>query len=522
MKKQTNQKSFQVPLDGSFKFSPKAKSVPSINSNEGIEVTIRVRRKKSVEDALKKAVRISHEDYEKNYGATNEDIKLVEEFAHEHHLSISEIHVARRTIKLFGRIRDFENAFNVHLHNYEDSDGNQFRGRTGEIFIPGHLGDIIEGVFGLDNRPAARTHHRLLSTSIGKFSSKTVAFNGYDPRDVATAYGFPMNMNGKGQCIGIIELGGGFKNTDLKNYFNMIGIQAPAIKSVSVDGGFNHPTGSPDGPDGEVALDIEVAGAIANGASIVVYFTKNTDQGFLDAITTAIHDNVNKPSIISISWGSAEIDWTEQAMKNFNQAFQSASLLGITICASSGDDGSGDGVGDKNVHVDFPAASPFILACGGTKLKIKNNKVASEVVWNESSKEEGAGGGGVSEYFALPDYQKKVNVPVSLNSGFKGRGVPDIAGNADPETGFIVTVDGQTSPIGGTSAVAPLMAAFIALINQKKKTNAGFIHPVLYAKPAGKTRDINTGNNISNPPGKGYKAGKGWDACTGWGVLFNF
>jgi kumamolisin len=255
---------------------------------------------------------------------------------------------------------------------------------------------------------------------------------------------------------------------------------------------------------------------VAPGAKIVVYFAPNTDKGFLDAITQAVHDNQNKPTVISISWGSAEKNWTQQSLNNFNEAFKSAALLGVTVCAAAGDQGSSDAENDGKVHVDFPSSSPYVLACGGTKLKANGTAITSETVWHISN--DSATGGGISDFFPLPDYQKKTTIPSSLNGGFKGRGLPDVAGNADPTTGYQVRVDGQDFVIGGTSAVAPLMAAFIALTNQKKKKSVGFINPQLYSSP-NLCRDITMGDNITTAGNKGFKAGVGWDACTGWGVL---
>ena len=188
----------------------------------------------------------------------------------------------------------------------------------------------------------------------------------------------------------------------------------------------------------------------------------------------------------------------------------------MTVCTASGDQGSSDNEQDGKVHVDFPSSSPYALACGGTRLTLKNGKIDSETVWHDLRSS--ASGGGVSEIFPLPSYQKAAKVPVSINSGFKGRGVPDVAADADPETGYRVLVDGQDVVIGGTSAVAPLMAALVALINQQKGKSVGFIHPQLYKNPL--CRDITKGNNITTATNKGYSAGPGWDACTGWGVMF--
>ncbi|MGI0088207.1 MAG: S53 family peptidase, partial [Nitrosotalea sp.] len=317
---------------------------------------------------------------------------------------------------------------------------------------------------------------------------------------------------GSGQCIGIIELGGGYSESDLKSYFAKIGLSAPKVSAVSVDGASNSPAGSPDGPDGEVMLDIEVAGSIAPQASIAVYFAPNTDAGFLDAINAAVHDNVNKPSVLSISWGAAESNWTSQALSAFNQAFQNAAALGITVCAAAGDNGSSDGVGDGLAHVDFPASSPYVLGCGGTRVNSSNNKIVSETVWNDLPNG-GATGGGISDFFDLPSWQSGAKIPPSSNpGGRKGRGVPDVAGDADPVTGYDVLVDGESAVIGGTSAVAPLYAGLIAVMNQSIGRPIGYLNPLLYTKVSGSVfADITSGNNGS------YKASTGWDACTGLG-----
>ena len=264
------------------------------------------------------------------------------------------------------------------------------------------------------------------------------------PDAVARLYNFPAAGRGAGQTVAIIELGGGYRTSDLTAYFSRLNVSpAPEVTAVSVDGARNQPVGDPGSADGEVLLDIEIVGAIAPGARIAVYFAPNTDQGFLDAITTAVHDGLRQPSIVSISWGGPESTWTPQSLMAYDQAFQDAGLLGVTVCCASGDDGSTDNVNDGAAHVDFPASSPHVLACGGTRLESSGGKISSEVVWNHGAGN-GATGGGVSDHFPLPAYQAGAKVPVSVNpSRFKGRGVPDIAGDADPATGYQILVDGK-------------------------------------------------------------------------------
>jgi kumamolisin len=502
-------------LAGSQKASPLATATDTLNANEVMSVTIRVRRKKSLEAALKSGKQISREAYEKNYGAAAADLAAVENFGQLYHLSVVESNAARRSVVLTGSVKNFEAAFQVHLSHYRAADGSLFRGRTGGINIPKNLEGIVEGVFGLDNRPHATPKSQVLQDG-GMFTDHSAATNSFTANQIARLYGFPTGVTGQGQCIGIIELGGGFRNADLQNYFTGLGITPPSVSAQSVDGGLNSPS-TANSSDGEVMLDIEVAGTVAPQAKIVVYFTPNTDQGFLDAITTAIHDPVNKPSVISISWGSAEVNWTVESLNSFNEAFKAAALLGVTVTVAAGDQGSSDDVSDGKVHVDFPASSPYVLACGGTRLVAKGNTVASETVWHDSNSS--ATGGGVSEFFPLPNYQVGKGVPVSVSTKFAGRGVPDVAGDADPVTGYRVVVDGQSLVFGGTSAVAPLMAGLIALRNQQAGNQAGFINPKLYATPTQFCRDITTGNNITTSTHLGYHAAAGWDACTGWGVM---
>jgi kumamolisin len=326
---------------------------------------------------------------------------------------------------------------------------------------------------------------------------------------VAKAYDYPTAANGAGQCIALIELGGGFEESDIETYFGQLGITPPTVVAVPVDGGANSP-GDPNGADGEVALDIQVTGSIAPGARIAVYFAPNTNQGFQDAISAAIHDTTNKPSAISISWGGPESSWDTASLSSFDNTMQTAAALGITITVASGDSGSSDGVGDGANHVDFPASSPHVLACGGTALTLSNGARSTETVWNDQSQGGGATGGGVSSYFALPSWQSGAKVPLPAN-GSGGRGVPDVSGDAAPATGYQILVDGQSAVVGGTSAVAPLWAALVALVNQQTGRNAGFLNPTLYSGGEANFFDITSGTNGS------YKAAPGWDPCTGLG-----
>jgi len=429
---------------------------------------------------------------------------MVERFAHHSHLTVVDSSAQKRRVLLTGSVDDLSNAFGTELARYEsEQTGHTFRCRTGALTVPEELQDCVVAVLGLDTRPLAKPHFR-------KARAVEVAFT---PIEVATLYAFPKDVFGTGQTIAIIELGGGYTTADLTTYFKGLNVPMPKVTAVSVDGGKNTPGSD---ADGEVLLDIEIAGAIAYQANIAVYFAPNTDQGFVDAITDAVHDRARKPSVISISWGASEDAWTDQARAAMNAALEDAAALGVTVTAASGDNGSTDGETDGKLHVDFPASSPYALACGGTALYGSGNKISSEVVWNETAKKNGATGGGVSGAFALPSYQKSARVPPQPETNFAGRGVPDVSGDADPATGYKVRVNGQDQVYGGTSAVAPLWAALIALLNQKLGAPIGFLQPKLYTLPPAVFRDITSGNNDDGGHGN-YSARSGWDACTGLG-----
>jgi len=497
-----------------------AKAVGPASPDERFEVTLRLRAKTPAAQALASggAGNDTHPGQRKyltraqwaaNHGTDAADIASVAAFAKAHGLSVVESDAARRSVVLSGTTKDMNDAFGVQLQQFEHASGT-YRGRTGSVSVPSDLAGVVEGVFGLDDRPAADPHFQRYIPAV---AVRTVAAASFTPPALARLYDFPAGADGSGQCIGIIELGGGYRPADLATYFAGLGIANPAVKTVRVDHAKNHPTNA-NSADGEVMLDIEVAAAVAPKATIAVYFAPNTTAGFLDAITKAVHDDVHKPSVISISWGMAESNWTAQAMTQYDQAFQAAAAMGVTVCVAAGDSGSSDGVGDGQPHVDFPASSPNVLACGGTKLLAAGaTTIASETVWNEGATTS-ATGGGVSGFFALPAYQAGAGVPVSAGAGGKaGRGVPDVAGDADPATGYDVRVDGQNMVIGGTSAVAPLWAGLVALLNQQLGHPVGFLNPMLYGSLAGKgaTNDITVGNNGS------YSAKAGWDPCTGWG-----
>jgi len=510
-----------VHLPGSAR-APLADATPAgpLDTAERADLTLVLRRRAALPaDVVAGPTVLTSHELAEQYGADPADTDLVRQTLTGLGLEITEVYPATRRIKVAGTLGDLSGAFGVTLQLVSSPDpvtggSVTHRYREGPLSVPAPLAGVVTAVLGFDTRPQARPH----------FRSRDAAATGtsYTPNQVADIYQFPAGTTGAGQTIAVIELGGGFTTSDLDTYFGSLGIAVPSISAVGVDGASNNPEDT-SGASVEVNLDIDVIGAAAPGATQVVYFAPNNgDQGFVDAISEAAQATP-APIAISISWGQSEDSWTAQGRSAMDAAIADAAVLGITVCVASGDNGSGDAVDDGQVHVDFPASSPHALGCGGTELLAdpSTGVISSEVVWNETASKEGASGGGVSDEFGRPAWQATAGVPPraggsTSTGGSSGRGVPDVAGNADPTTGYQIYSGGQAQVVGGTSAVAPLWAALISRLAEATGQRFGLIQPALYAgvMPGVDVpgfRDIISGNNGA------YAAGPGWDACSGLG-----
>lgn len=467
--------------------------VRAIADDEPLELTVVLRRRAPLTHT---GAAVGRVDLAARYGADPTDLDRVRAFGRTAGLQEVAVDPASRTIRWRGTGTAVQQAFGVRLGRYRaDGGAPEFVAPTSEPTLPD---PAVVAVLGLDRRPVARPHFRV-ARAAPPVSYTAVQIGGF--------YDFPSG-NGAGQTIAIIELGGGYRPSDLQTYFGALGLATPVVTAVGVDGGDNSP-GAP--ADTEVLLDIQVAGALVPQASFAVYFAPNTDQGFHDAIVQAAHATP-APAAISISWGGPEDSWAAASRTAMQMALEDAAALGAVVTAAAGDSGSGDGETDGHPHVDFPASSPAVVGCGGTTLDAKAGAIASEVVWNALTVDEGATGGGVSTAFPAPAWQADADVP-GATGGAAGRGVPDVAGNADPRTGYRIVVNGQNQVVGGTSAVAPLWAALFTLIASGRGTPLGLVSPALYRLgPDGQPfRDITSGSNGA------YRARPGWDACTGWG-----
>ncbi len=469
--------------------------------------------------------RLPSADFAKKYGADGVDIDKVTDFVNRHGLTIEEVHAARRTIVVSGTVAQFNKAFAIALHYYEHkvTRGRGERPRTesyrdheGFIHLPNDLAEIIVGIFGLDNR-------RITKRNAGDPPGTTTI----SVQQVTQLYQFPGNL-AAGQTIAIFSEGG-YLPADINS--NFAG-SPPVVIDVSVDasnGGFADP---------ETTQDIFIAGSAAPGAEIAVYFTTYSQKGWVDLVARVIHPAAGDPvcSVLSSSFYVANGDdaatLLAEGVSNswltaVTQAFEDAAIQGVTICIASGDTGTDSKVGDGLAHVQYPASDPWVLSVGGTTVGNISGSSFDEYSWIDNFSfggfsGSGATGGGISDFFPQPGYQVDAGVPLSLNDGHRGRGVPDVSANASPNSGYPIIVGGALSifPANGTSASAPLWAGLIAVINAALGENVGFVNPVLYALGSSVFRDIlaepgATDNGMNGVAG--YPVGPGWDACTGWG-----
>lgn len=517
----------RVVLKGSARqVRPGAKVLGSTGPDEWIEVTLKLRRKKPLPALSGRPTRISRAELEANYGAAPADVEKVRTVLTGLGMTIIQEDPASASMKAGGPADIVEDTFGIKLLHYTH-EGENYRGRRGNLHIPAELEGIITGVFGLDTRRMVkrrplRNKHK--STELAR--RQAAARSWFFPAELATIYSFP-DGDGSGQTVGILEFGGGYFEDDLATFSQNANIQMPTVRTVSVN---NTPTDQRDGAEGEVMLDVEVVGGVCPAATIVVYFSTFDENGWISALDAAVHDAENPLSVISVSWGYAEDAqgaWSDGAIDAINDTLKAAALLGITVCVAAGDDGSDDQVGDGYAHVDFPSSSPYVLAVGGTTLRKSKTGKLTEVAWKDGDglrqDNGGSTGGGVSVHFARPDWQT-VSVQ-SVNPGaIDGRVIPDVAADASANTGYWMVVDGQGGASGGTSASAPLWAALIARINASLGTGkqVGYLTPLLYqgnnSAGLGATgcKDITSGDNDTSSVG-GYSAGPGYDAVTGWG-----
>jgi len=520
-----------LPVEGTERQRrPDHKQLATMSESEPIQVTMIVRRRpdgSAKRMAEGKGTRpISRDEFRETHGADPNELNEVASFATSLGLTVIESNPSRRAVVVRGKAADFDRAFGVTLHDYQ-TPTQRYHGHEGSAFVPKELAGKIEAIIGLDNQQVPAVHHAVATAMPSADPANTQPLT---PMQVASLYNFPAGT-GQGQTIGIYEMATsdgppGFAAQDVADTMNGFGggLTVPKPIAVEVDGQRNSGTS-----DAETLLDITVSAAIAQQATIAVYFTKGSTQGIIRALQTMIHPTNGDPvpTVISISYGwgpddSVKDGISKREYQEMDQLFQDAQSLAITVLVSSGDSGA-QIASQTDAQASFPATDPWVTACGGTTIGNVSGAAFTEYVWNDvGAGGPGATGGGISARFPIPTYQSGLTLPVQNVTNKPGRGIPDLAGNASENSGYPLSMQGQSQPVGGTSAVAPLYAGLIAVINSNLGSPSGFINPIIYGAGATAFRPI------SGPPGPannsfgavtGYPASAGWNACTGLGSV---
>jgi kumamolisin len=432
-------------------------------------------------------------------------IRQVRRFADRQSMTVKAVNFLGRRVTLRAKVADAERAFSTRLISVNDGGAWRHYPRR-EPRMPRQLARIAHTVLGLDTRKPrlSRLHENVVAN----------AGNGLLPSKIAQLYGIATAGRGAGQRIAIIEPAGGYDPADVAKACDAMNVPRPQVVDVNVGHGRNS-LGKSANADMEVALDIQVVAGVAPEASIFVYFTELSEPGLVAGVARAVHGS-ERPNVVIITWGEPETLWPPGSRSGLDAVLQDACRLGITVIATAGDDLARERMSGDKVYVNYPASSPYVLGCGGTQITLApaQNSIADEVVWNDQG--ERGTGGGISEEYIVPGFQVGTQLPASLNDGKRGRGVPDVAAAAAPTNGYRIFLGGAEFVASGTSAVAPLWGAFVALLNAQRGQALGFVNDRLYQAP-GLLKRITSGNNIDAVSGLGYRAGDGWSACTGLG-----
>ena len=469
---------------------------------------------------------LDHDAFVYQFGSVEDEITLVTEWAINNGLTVIEAESSTATVKAQGTEELMNQLFGIVLETVT-TDSRTYRTHSGDITIPSEINDVVLAVLGLDNSITMSSYAHLDTSYVDEngFIDPTL-ISSPTPVDLAQAYQFPRIagnnvVQGSGTCVAIVELGGGWTTQNLTSSFGRIGLPNPTVVDVSVDGGVNNP--SDINSSGEVMLDIYCVGAAAPSAKIAMYFAPNSFQGFIDCITVATNDTVNRPSVISISWGTTDTNWGLTAISLFDSALQASIVKGITTFSATGDYGVRAISGAATYTVQYPATSPYQIGAGGTVVSINNDyTIAGETAWGTSGGSY-AGGGGVSGIYGVPAWQtgftSKTYPTPSSAIALTGRAIPDVSAMATGYT-FYYSINNTLGTFLGTSAVAPLLSGMMARINCVSQSTTGgrigYVNAKWYSVLATAFRDTTVGDNHGGNP-VGYVATAGWDACTGAG-----
>ena len=474
---------------------------------------------------------LTPDEFAQRFGPTPEDYAAVADFARRAGLTVTGTHPNRLILDVAGPASAVESALRVHLGRYRGASGRLFRAPDADPSVPAALAGRLAGVVGLDTFAVHRPHLRPALNPESGSGPK----GGLAPSDIRNAYHLTGGQGGAGQAVALYELDG-YLASDITAYQGAFGLPALAPTTVLVDGA----TGAAGANTDEVALDIELAQALApNLGHVYVYETPSDglDAHYLDAYSRIATDNLAKQ--VSTSWGSPESTNTQAFLQAENAIFQQMAVQGQSMFSATGDNGAYDNAGANpdgslnpnalgTLSVDDPGSQPYVTGVGGTRLSSgPGGAYQSEAAWGSPadttlSPQGSGGGGGFSVQWPVPSYQAGIS-PAPAN-----RSVPDVALNADPNTGYSVYTSGAWHVFGGTSVGAPLWAGFTALVNGQRAAAGlapvGFLNPPLYqigasASYAGGFNDVKTGSNLFYPAHTGYDNASGLGTFSGDALL---
>jgi kumamolisin len=470
---------------------------------------------------------LTRDQFAYQFGAIEDEVAVVTDWATAQGLTVLDANSSAATVKILGTAGQYNTLFKIELQNAIDGD-RTYLTHSDELIVPVDIDDVVNLIAGLDNSMSFHSNAAIDPTVPGPVDPNVIS--NPTPVDLAAAYKFPSSpgnaqSQGAGACVAIIELGGGWTTQNLTSTFSRIGLANPIVVDVLVDGGVNNPADA--GPSGEVMLDIYCVGAVIPSGKIAMYFAPNTFQGFIDTIIAATNDRVNNPSVISVSWGTTDTNWSTPSRQAFDAALQASIVQGITTFVAIGDYGTQAISGGPTYTVQYPGTSPYVISSGGTVITINNDyTIASEVVWKTGTSF--ATGGGYSSIYSIPSWQSGKGYSYKTYPGgtvttLTTRGVPDVSAMATGYS-FYYSSSNLFGTFLGTSAVAPLLAGMMARINQLSGRRIGFVNASWYGA-SGAFNDITVGDNAA-PAAVGYSGTVGWDACTGLGspigtALFN-
>jgi kumamolisin len=467
---------------------------------------------------------LEHDKYVYQFGALEDEIALVNEWARANGLTVVESHTGMALVQLSGTAGQFNQLFNITLNEVTDSI-RTYHTHTGDVTVPSEINDVVQSVLGLDNSVYFK-HNAIPDPAVDSPIGPNL-ISSPSPVDLALSYKFPRlpgsdAMQGKGATVAICSLSGGYSTQNLTSTFSRIGLPNPTVVTVNVDGGGGSITNDPYGGNPENMLDIYCVGAAAPASKIIFYSAPNTFGSFVNVAFAAANDTVNNPSVLSISWGTVDSYFgigQGSYLAAFDAAFQSCIVRGITVVIASGDYGVRAISSAQTYTLNHPSTSPYVVSAGGTVISINNDhSINSEQPWGTSGGSYAAGGG-VSTIYPVPSWQTGLTsklYPSGTVSALSGRGTPDVSAMA---TGYMFYY-GPSNSFGsfvGTSATAPLLSALVARLNALTGRRLGFVNADWYSIGSTAFNDMTSGDNHGGNS-VGYMAQAGWDAASGLGT----